>query len=121
MKFLTLAVLIFGLFLSIILWDPDFFPKKINKTKIFFTTIWFLAPISSQPLTISSIIIGTKLIKSTDQGWLEILGGQGALILVTKGLSINQKFQIKSFNFFIFITLFFVLLFLLFIIYFNSL
>lgn len=121
MKLLTPAVLIFGLFLSIVLWDPDFFPKKINKTKIFFTTIWFLAPISSQPLTMASITIGTKLIKSIDQGWLEIMGGQGAFILATKGSSINQKLQIKSFNFFIFMTLFSVLVFLLLMTYFNSL
>jgi hypothetical protein len=69
----------------------------------------------------ASITIGTKLIKSIDQGWLEIMGGQGAFILATKGSSINQKLQIKSFNFFIFMTLFSVLVFLLLMTYFNSL
>lgn len=120
-KILTPMVLILGIFFSMILWDSNFFPKKINKAKRFLTTIWFLAPISSQPLTIISILMGTKLIKSADQGWLEILGGQGAFILITAGTSINQKFQIKSFNSFIFIIFFTLILSLIFIAYFNSL
>lgn len=52
------------------------------------------------------MVAGTNLIKSVDQGWLEILGGQGALITVKKGVEINQSIQIKSFNFFIFTILF---------------
>lgn len=105
-KYLTITVIVTGLFLAAVMWESDFFPKKINKIKYFFTTMWFLAPISAQPLTKMRMVAGTNLIKSVDQGWLEILGGQGALITVKKGVEINQSIQIKSFNFFIFTILF---------------
>ena len=112
-KFLTIFVLLLGLALAASFWDPDFTQKKINKTKFFFSTIWFLAPLSSQPLTKFSMLLGTNLIKSVDQGWLEILGGQGTLHLVFTISKQNSKIQIKSFNFFIFLSLFF-LVFILF-------
>ena len=100
-KILTIAVIILGIFTARILWDPDFFPKKINGPKFFFSTIWFLAPISAQPLTNASISLGTNLMKSVDQGWLEIIGGQGRFSTVKIISSENQKVQIKLFNFFI--------------------
>lgn len=105
-KILTIVVILAGIFLSYTLWESDFFPKKINKTKFFFTTIWFLAPISSQPITKISILLGTNIIKSIDQGWLEILGGQGSFIIVKTAIYKNQNIQIKSFNLFIIIILF---------------
>jgi hypothetical protein len=52
------------------------------------------------------MLIGTNLIKSIDQGWLEVLGGQGVFITANQGIKINQTIQIKSFNFFIFTMLF---------------
>nr|YP_007627234.1 NADH dehydrogenase subunit 5 [Potamopyrgus antipodarum]ADB93416.1 NADH dehydrogenase subunit 5 [Potamopyrgus antipodarum]ADB93442.1 NADH dehydrogenase subunit 5 [Potamopyrgus antipodarum]ADB93572.1 NADH dehydrogenase subunit 5 [Potamopyrgus antipodarum]AVY52113.1 NADH dehydrogenase subunit 5 [Potamopyrgus antipodarum] len=112
-KFLTIIVILLGLFLSATFWEADFFPKKMNKIKFFFTTMWFLAPISAQPLTKFSMLLGTNLMKSVDQGWLEILGGQGAFASASKGFMMNQKFQIKSFNFFILNMLFFVMMILL--------
>nr|AVN97714.1 NADH dehydrogenase subunit 5 [Potamopyrgus antipodarum] len=112
-KFLTIIVILLGLFLSATFWEADFFPKKMNKIKFFFTTMWFLAPTSAQPLTKLSMLLGTNLMKSVDQGWLEILGGQGAFASVSKGFVMNQKFQIKSFNFFILNMLFFVMMILL--------
>lgn len=112
-KFLTIFVLLSGLILAASFWDTDFIQKKLNKKKFFFSTIWFLAPLSSQPLTKFSIVLGTNLIKSVDQGWLEILGGQGSFFLVSTLSKQNSKIQIKSFNFFIFLGLFFLALILL--------
>nr|QNN85793.1 NADH dehydrogenase subunit 5 [Euspira gilva] len=113
-KMLTIIVILLGLFFAAILWDEDFFPKKMNKIKYFFSTMWFLAPISAQPLTHFSMSLGTNLMKSVDQGWLEILGGQGALILFSQLSVENQKLQMKSFNLFIsfMITALFILLFI---------
>nr|YP_009743664.1 NADH dehydrogenase subunit 5 [Euspira pila]QIE11968.1 NADH dehydrogenase subunit 5 [Euspira pila] len=112
-KMLTIIVILLGMFFASIMWDEDFLPKKMNKTKYFFSTMWFLAPISAQPLTHFSMFLGTNLMKSIDQGWLEILGGQGALITLSYLSSENQKLQMKSFNFFISFMIFAIALLLL--------
>lgn len=39
--------------------------------------IWFLAPISTQPLLRTFIVVRHKTLKFTDQSWLELLGPQG--------------------------------------------
>nr|BBB55895.1 NADH dehydrogenase subunit 5 [Oncomelania hupensis nosophora] len=109
-KALTIVVIVMGLFISAIFWDEDFFPKKMNKIKFFLTTMWFLAPISAQPLTKLSMMLGTNIMKSVDQGWLEVLGGQGSFKTIMTLSNNNQKFQIKSFNFFILTMIFSLLL-----------
>nr|YP_003204847.1 NADH dehydrogenase subunit 5 [Bolinus brandaris]ACF04921.1 NADH dehydrogenase subunit 5 [Bolinus brandaris] len=105
LKGLTIMVILSGLFIAFIMWDTNFLHKKIKKPEFFFSTMWFLAPISAQPLTKFSMVMGTNLMKSVDMGWLEILGGQGSS-MTTNSLSImNQKTQIKTFNFFILLSL----------------
>nr|YP_009503313.1 NADH dehydrogenase subunit 5 [Splendrillia sp. 1 MNHN IM 2013-9619]AXA45280.1 NADH dehydrogenase subunit 5 [Splendrillia sp. 1 MNHN IM 2013-9619] len=110
LKMLTMFVILMGFFLSFILWDMSFEMKKTGKIKFFFTTMWFLALISAQPLTKFSMKLGTSLMKSIDLGWLEILGGQGMVHLTSEMTFKNQNLQIKLFNFFIFFMLLFVLL-----------
>jgi len=106
LKFLTIIVILGGLIVAAGLWDTDFFPKKILKIDTFFSTMWFLAIISAQPATKFSIIIGTNIIKSIDQGWLEILGGQGTIKVSSDIANINQRLQAKTFNFIILIIIF---------------
>nr|QGP73087.1 NADH dehydrogenase subunit 5 [Turricula nelliae spuria] len=105
LKGLTMFVIMSGLFVSFILWDSHYHNKSMTKMKFFFSTMWFLAPISSQPLTKFSMLLGTNLMKSLDMGWLELMGGQGANFLTSKVSTMNQSLQIKSFNFFIFFML----------------
>nr|YP_009427777.1 NADH dehydrogenase subunit 5 [Godlewskia godlewskia]ASU96528.1 NADH dehydrogenase subunit 5 [Godlewskia godlewskia] len=97
-KMLTHLVIIGGLFMGYILWEADFTPKKMNETKFFLATKWFLAPISSQPLTKSSMDRSTNMMKSIDQGWLEILGGQGSFKPTSNQVAKNDQFQIKTTN-----------------------
>nr|ASU96554.1 NADH dehydrogenase subunit 5 [Korotnewia korotnewi] len=97
-KMLTHLVIIGGLFMGYILWEADFTPKKMNETKFFLATKWFLAPISLQPLTKSSMDRSTNMMKSIDQGWLEILGGQGSFKPTSKQITKNDQFQIKTTN-----------------------
>nr|QRG01409.1 NADH dehydrogenase subunit 5 [Mammilla mammata] len=113
-KLLTILVILLGLFSASILWDEEFFPKKMNKIKYFFNTMWFLAPISAQPLTQFSMSLGTNLMKSIDQGWLEILGGQGAFMTASSISKMNQEFQMKQFNLFISVMLIFLAILLIF-------
>nr|AXA45384.1 NADH dehydrogenase subunit 5 [Inquisitor sp. MNHN IM 2013-18505] len=101
LKGLAMLVIMSGLFASFLLWDPHYEAKKMTKIKFFSSTMWFLAPISSQPLAKFSMLCGTNLMKSIDMGWLEILGGQGASMLTSKISKMNQNLQVKSFNFFI--------------------
>nr|YP_009469078.1 NADH dehydrogenase subunit 5 [Penion sulcatus]AVC55638.1 NADH dehydrogenase subunit 5 [Penion sulcatus]AXF46441.1 NADH dehydrogenase subunit 5 [Penion sulcatus] len=111
LKMLTMFVIFSGLFIAFIAWDPNHSGSPTNKIKFFFSTMWFLAPISTQPLTKFSMLLGTNIMKSVDMGWLEILGGQGTS-LVTSTMSMkNQNIQIKSFNFFITLILFMAVIF----------
>nr|QUL61406.1 NADH dehydrogenase subunit 5 [Chicoreus asianus] len=105
LKSLTMFVILAGLFLAFMAWDTDFSKKKTSKPKFFFSTMWFLAPISAQPLTKLSMVLGTNLMKSVDMGWLEILGGQGTKMAMSEMSMKNQSIQIKTFNFFILLSL----------------
>nr|YP_006303375.1 NADH dehydrogenase subunit 5 [Concholepas concholepas]AFC65054.1 NADH dehydrogenase subunit 5 [Concholepas concholepas] len=100
-KMLTMVVIFMGLFTASILWDSNHNSVSMNKAKFFFSTMWFLAPISAQPVTKFSMMLGTNMMKSIDMGWLEILGGQGSSFVTSNLSTLNQKLQIKTFNFFI--------------------
>nr|YP_010713598.1 NADH dehydrogenase subunit 5 [Naria erosa]WDA98730.1 NADH dehydrogenase subunit 5 [Naria erosa] len=100
-KSLTLLSIFTGIFVATILWTSELSIKSTNKIKFYFTTMWFLAPISAQPLTKMSMVAGTNLIKSIDQGWLEVMGGQGATQLTSTLSKWNQTIQVKSFGYFI--------------------
>ena len=100
-KGLTIFVILVGFFISRILWSSDFTPGSISKSGFFFTTIWFLALISAQPLSQASLKVGTNIMKSVDQGWLEVLGGQGAWRATRAASGLNVGVQLKAFNFFV--------------------
>nr|YP_010890233.1 NADH dehydrogenase subunit 5 [Conus litteratus]WJJ70330.1 NADH dehydrogenase subunit 5 [Conus litteratus] len=110
LKMMTMLVIFLGLFFAFILWDDTREQKNMNKTKFFFSTMWFLAPISAQPLTELSMKIGTNMMKSVDMGWLEVMGGQGAFAMASSFSLTNQKVQMKSFNFFVMLSLLSILL-----------
>lgn len=72
----TILVIITGIFISLFFWK-----LRINesiKFKVFCSSIWFLVLLSTQPAVGFSSVFGRKLIKTSDQGWIEILGGQRA-------------------------------------------
>nr|UYX79136.1 NADH dehydrogenase subunit 5 [Unedogemmula unedo] len=105
LKMLTMFVIMMGLSIAFIAWDDNYQTSLMSKIKFFFSTMWFLAPISAQPLTKFSMILGTNLMKSIDMGWLEIMGGQGSNMLSSEISKANQNIQLKSFNFFIILIL----------------
>jgi hypothetical protein len=49
--------------------------------------IWFLVPLSSQFILSAPIITGHQLLKSVDQAWLEVTGGQGSYNFIMKSSS----------------------------------
>ena len=104
-KRLTIVVVLRGLALAAFLWRKDFSIRKITKISFFFNTMWFLATFSAQPLRKAAMITGTNTIKAVDQGWLEVIGGQGALTAVRKTRAQTQSLQTRVFTFFIFLIL----------------
>nr|QXP99767.1 NADH dehydrogenase subunit 5 [Melanoides tuberculata] len=108
-KLLTIFVIIFGLLIATHLWTLDYNEKMTGKTGSFLNTMWFLAMLSAQPLTKSAMLFSTNAMKSMDQGWLEILGGQGTFSVVTTLTKTNQKFQTSLFTFFVFTALMLIL------------
>jgi len=55
-------------------------------------SIWYLAPLSSQFLIKAPLISSHHLIKTMDQGWLEVISGQGAnLSLITLNNTLINK------------------------------
>nr|YP_009756915.1 NADH dehydrogenase subunit 5 [Batillaria attramentaria]QIM14725.1 NADH dehydrogenase subunit 5 [Batillaria attramentaria] len=110
-KGLTMFVILLGLLLAAHIWDADFNTKSPKKSKNFFNTMWMLAPLSSQPLTKFSMLLGTNMMKSIDQGWLEVAGGQGTVQLASSISKQGQSIQVSLFTFFVFLILMGALLF----------
>uniref|UniRef100_UPI0030E0AEAD NADH dehydrogenase subunit 5 n=1 Tax=Glyphohesione klatti TaxID=3053539 RepID=UPI0030E0AEAD len=42
--------------------------------------MWFITPLSTQPMIKPPLLLSHKLLKSIDQGWLEFLGPQGLML-----------------------------------------
>nr|YP_009239747.1 NADH dehydrogenase subunit 5 [Turritella bacillum]AMM72625.1 NADH dehydrogenase subunit 5 [Turritella bacillum] len=100
-KSLTMLVIVLGLSLAYHFWATGFEPKQMTKIKTFFNTMWLLAPLSSQPLTKFSMLLGTQVMKSVDQGWLEIAGGQGTFKVISEASKSSQSLQTSLFTFLI--------------------
>nr|YP_009707867.1 NADH dehydrogenase subunit 5 [Pseudocleopatra dartevellei]QEU52736.1 NADH dehydrogenase subunit 5 [Pseudocleopatra dartevellei] len=110
-KMLTMFVILSGFLLSAQIWMMDFSQKLASKAKMFLNTMWFFGLLSSQPLSKFSLLLSTGMMKSIDQGWLEVIGGQGAFKLSSALSKQNQKIQISLFTFFIFLILLIMMIF----------
>jgi hypothetical protein len=60
---------------------------KIHLSHYASCIIWFLVPLSSQFVLSTPIITGHQLLKSVDQAWLEVAGGQGSYNFIMKSSS----------------------------------
>nr|YP_009169469.1 NADH dehydrogenase subunit 5 [Obscurella hidalgoi]AKL90680.1 NADH dehydrogenase subunit 5 [Obscurella hidalgoi] len=110
-KMIPLIAVIFGLMFTFIFWVPN--PQlslKMNKSRFFLSTMWFLTPLSSQPTSKYSLLLATNTMKSLDHGWLEVVGGGGAFTSLKILVLVNQLIQSKNINFFVTTMLFFLLL-----------
>nr|YP_010546358.1 NADH dehydrogenase subunit 5 [Nerita costata]UYI29874.1 NADH dehydrogenase subunit 5 [Nerita costata] len=106
-KLLTISVTLAGAWIALNIWK-----LKITKNpegslmNSFFSTMWFLSMITTQPNMIKPFMWAKTMTKSIDQGWLEILGGKGTLNLATKTSMITQILQSKYINTMISVMLF---------------
>nr|YP_010835869.1 NADH dehydrogenase subunit 5 [Pila virens]WGC89388.1 NADH dehydrogenase subunit 5 [Pila virens] len=115
-KNMTMVIIFTGLFVSLIMWDLTFNQMRNSKFKYFYSSMWFFTYLSTQPIVGPSCVIGSKFLKSLDQGWVEILGGQGMMYTLKWLTNVNQNFQKKTFN--VFILLVFLNIFFAFVLFF---
>ena len=86
-KTLPLIITMSAAILIIIIW-PNLTSLKSNFFKIIInheasSTMWFLTPISTQFIIKPFLYIRHLLLKTTDQGWLELVSAQGSFNLIT--------------------------------------
>jgi len=98
-KLLTITVTLLGAWIAITIWNLKM-TNHPNESLIifFFSTIWFLGAITTQPNLIKPLHWAKSLTKSIDQGWLEILGGKGTIHLAIRSSITTQIFQAKYLN-----------------------
>jgi len=95
-KLLTILTILIGAWLASLYWNiSKSSPPQKSSILHFNSSIWFLALISAQPLILHSLISGKLTFKTLDQGWLELIGGQGIIKSSIKLSQINQTFQNK--------------------------
>nr|AHC94340.1 NADH dehydrogenase subunit 5 [Nerita tessellata] len=98
-KLLTISVTLAGAWIALNIWK-----LKLTKSpdgslmNSFFSTMWFLSMITTQPNMIKPFMWAKTMTKSIDQGWLEVLGGKGTLNLATKASTMTQILQSKYIN-----------------------
>nr|ANZ03406.1 NADH dehydrogenase subunit 5 [Vitta usnea] len=98
-KLLTITVTLIGGWIALMIWKLKISANPEDSLiKSFFSTMWFLSMITTQPNMIKPFLWAKTMTKSIDQGWLEILGGKGALALTTNSSTLIQIIQSKYIN-----------------------
>ena len=98
-KLLTLTVTALGAWTALTIWNLKII--RIPQQTIalsFFSTIWFLRIVTTQPNITKPLQWAKTLTKSIDQGWLEVLGGKGTIHLTITSSTTIQMFQSKYLN-----------------------
>nr|YP_010490442.1 NADH dehydrogenase subunit 5 [Gibbosaverruca weijiai]UWM12928.1 NADH dehydrogenase subunit 5 [Gibbosaverruca weijiai] len=93
LKSFTLIVCSMGMFFGYFMAQFMFNIKGMNS---FFSwmlgSMWFMPFMSSEPLIYYPLFKGDQIMKFSDSGWLELLGGQGMMFMFSKFLSFFQNF-----------------------------
>lgn len=97
LKILTLAVSLLGLAFSWIIVSSYSSSKawliSIPSINLTSCLMWYLVPLSSQKVIYPSFKIALIFSKSLDQGWEELIGGQGAFIISSQSRNRIQSIQ----------------------------
>nr|UOU85364.1 NADH dehydrogenase subunit 5 [Theodoxus fluviatilis] len=98
-KLLTITVTLLGGWIALMIWNLKIYNQpNTSLTNSFFSTMWFLSMITTQPNMIKPFTWAKTMTKSIDQGWLEIIGGKGILQLSTTTSMMSQMIQSKYIN-----------------------
>nr|YP_004222589.1 NADH dehydrogenase subunit 5 [Sinohyriopsis schlegelii]ADU57235.1 NADH dehydrogenase subunit 5 [Sinohyriopsis schlegelii] len=83
-------------------------PSVVNKIKRFCSSMWFMGLISGGLVAGIGLKSGTLMHLHLDQGWMEVMGGQGVFKALGKGISLSYFVQGNSLL--VFVRVFFVFL-----------
>nr|ANZ03393.1 NADH dehydrogenase subunit 5 [Georissa bangueyensis] len=92
-KLMILTILMTSFWLSFNIWSNQKTPTPPTVFTTFNSTMWFLASITTQPNIYKIFFFSKTLTKSIDQGWMEVLGGQGAILTTSKLMKMNNTTQ----------------------------
>nr|UFZ13275.1 NADH dehydrogenase subunit 5 [Corydalus sp. 3 YLJ-2021a] len=67
----------------------------------FLGSMWFMPILSTKFVSKLFLMMGLKIIKSMDQGWSEMIGGQGIYMFIRGNSMINQSFQMNNLKIFL--------------------
>uniref|UniRef100_UPI0030DFCD08 NADH dehydrogenase subunit 5 n=1 Tax=Neohirasea hongkongensis TaxID=1461108 RepID=UPI0030DFCD08 len=117
LKLMVLLICLFGGWLGYIINKFNLYDIILNLNYkslcYYFGVMWFM-PYITVKFSYLYLLLGLKMNKSGDYGWFEFLGGQGLSYLLNDFSLKNQNIQNNIFNlFYIFISFWFILLFLM--------
>lgn len=105
-KFIPIFIIVFSFYVILVLNKAVFQKKMMNLISFSCSYIWFIAPLSSQPLLKSFLIKSSDNIKIIDQGWNEILGGQGIFMALKEGFNKGTAIQYNKISTFLLVIAF---------------
>ena len=98
-KVTPMLIVLLGVYLGCLLWCSD--RKEPNLESYFISEMWFFKPLRTYPTTKASILLGTHIIRNVDEGWLELLGGQGLMHVLEISTIFWQRLQLMAVDGFI--------------------
>nr|YP_010270207.1 NADH dehydrogenase subunit 5 [Amphioctopus fangsiao etchuanus]UJY97125.1 NADH dehydrogenase subunit 5 [Amphioctopus fangsiao etchuanus] len=110
-KLMVLFLLMFSLLFSFSLWM--FSMNKMDYNLIYWcnSKMWFMSSLSGYPFMMLIKNVSNLNLKLVDMGWLEMLGGQGILMMIKKLMYIMEWWMIILFNFNLIIVMFIIFMF----------
>nr|YP_010586596.1 NADH dehydrogenase subunit 5 [Stenopsyche navasi]UZZ44410.1 NADH dehydrogenase subunit 5 [Stenopsyche navasi] len=109
MKFMVYFFIFLGILVGGLIFKYNYLLNYlfVNSLFYFLSLMWFLPNLSTFGVNLSVLMYKNKLFKSLDMGWIELLGGQGMMSVVTKGSYLMLNYQINYLKIYLFIFLFF--------------
>nr|YP_006493364.1 NADH dehydrogenase subunit 5 [Ahamus yunnanensis]ADK97549.1 NADH dehydrogenase subunit 5 [Ahamus yunnanensis] len=75
---------------------------KFYKISLFLSMMWFMPSLSTFGVNYYSLMIGQKMIKNIDMGWIELLSVQGMYLNLVNYSKLNNYFQMNNIKIYLF-------------------
>nr|YP_009679862.1 NADH dehydrogenase subunit 5 [Octopus mimus]QDH12190.1 NADH dehydrogenase subunit 5 [Octopus mimus] len=97
-KMLVMMLLMFSMLLSFSLWNGEMMKVKYSLMYWCNSKMWFMSSLSGYPFMLLMKNISNMNLKLIDMGWLEVMGGQGMLIMIKKIMYMMEWWMVILFN-----------------------
>nr|AWX90568.1 NADH dehydrogenase subunit 5 [Octopus variabilis]AWX90581.1 NADH dehydrogenase subunit 5 [Octopus variabilis] len=97
-KLLVLMLLFFCMLISLSVWGLSSGKQKYNMLYWCNSKMWFLSFLSGFPFLLFMKMSSNSTLKLIDNGWLEMLGGQGLLLFLKKVMYLMERWMVVMFN-----------------------